>query len=506
VTALDAATKASDDIGTGSARIRSRLPEYLTLGLLTAAFFAFYAIYALSRYKTYLTTGYDLGIFDQAVRAYSHFHAPIVPLKGPGYNVLGDHFHPIIATIAPLYWIWDSPCVLLIVQAALLAASIPVVYKFAHRRTGVLVSLVICASYGIGWAFQAMIDFDFHEVAFAVPLMALAIDALDRRADRQLLICAGLLLLVREDMGALLMVLGILRLLGRGDRPKWPGIALIASGAAGYVLATSVIIPAFAQDHNFDYWQYQQLGPNLPSALVDIVIHPWHAVKAFFLPSEKSQTLAYLFVPLALLPLRSRYVFIVVPLLAEQFFNSRSNLWGTHFHYSALPWTILSLAMIDGAARLNLFKWLVTKSLLAAWLVIVPIWMVQYDTVTPAAARRLIKGVAFTVTPEERSESAVVAMIPADTCDAVDDHLAPHLTRRDYVSLADGQRGTADFIGLDFKYDSIGGNVPVAPDVVYATARADGYQTIYYKNGVMLLQSPHYAGPSSACSPFGSGK
>ena len=58
-----------------------------------------------------------------------------MPLKGAGYNVLGDHFHPIIAVFAPLYWIWDSPYVLLIVQTALIAASIPVVYRFARRRT-----------------------------------------------------------------------------------------------------------------------------------------------------------------------------------------------------------------------------------------------------------------------------------------------------------------------------------------------------------------------------------
>ena len=71
-----------------------------------------------------------------------------------------------------------------------------------------------------------MIDFDFHEVAFGVPLIALAIDALDRRADRSLLIYCGLLLLVREDMGALLVMLGIIRLLaGWRDQRRRPGLA-----------------------------------------------------------------------------------------------------------------------------------------------------------------------------------------------------------------------------------------------------------------------------------------
>src|SRR6202012_4740561 len=104
--------------------------EYSYVSILVVVAFTFYLVYSISRYYTYLTAGYDLGIFDQAVRAYSHFRAPVAPLKGPHYNVLGDHFHPIIAVIAPLYWIWDNPCTLLVVQAGLLAGSIFVVYRF----------------------------------------------------------------------------------------------------------------------------------------------------------------------------------------------------------------------------------------------------------------------------------------------------------------------------------------------------------------------------------------
>ncbi len=42
-----------------------------------------YTTYSWVRHDHYLTTGFDLGIFDQAVRAYAHFRPPIVPLKAP---------------------------------------------------------------------------------------------------------------------------------------------------------------------------------------------------------------------------------------------------------------------------------------------------------------------------------------------------------------------------------------------------------------------------------------
>jgi uncharacterized membrane protein len=487
--------------------VKPRRPiEYLPLGVITAIAFAFYLVYSVSRYQTYLSAGYDLGIFDQAVRAYAHFHAPIVPLKGAHYNVLGDHFHPIIATIAPLYWIWNSPCVLLIVQAALIAGSIPVIYRFARRRVGPSLGLVICGAYAVGWALQAMVDFDFHEIAFAVPLGALAIDALDRRADRALLIYCGLLLLVREDMGAVVAMLGIIRILaGRHDRPRWPGITLLVGGIAGYAIATAVLIPHFSPSGQFVYWSYPELGPNLPSALVHIVIHPWSAARAFFTPWEKTQTMLFLFAPLAFLPLRSRYALVALPLLAERFFNSRDVLWSTHFHYNALPWVVLTLAAVDGADRLGVLRWRVSRYALGAWLAAVPIWIGFVSTVPPNDIQRLTNGSAFEVTPEVRASQKLTALVPDDVCIAVQDQLAPHLTRRDYVTLADAQYGTADFVALDFKYPDVG-NFGPSPAVVYHRFTTEGYKVIFDQAGVMLLKSPHYTGPSAACKPFGPGK
>jgi hypothetical protein len=81
------------------------------VAVLTVTVFAFYCVYTVSRQATMLTSGYDLGIFDQAGRQYARFHAPLVALKGSGYNIFADHFHPIIAVLAPLYWVWDTPYV-----------------------------------------------------------------------------------------------------------------------------------------------------------------------------------------------------------------------------------------------------------------------------------------------------------------------------------------------------------------------------------------------------------
>lgn len=97
---------AATSVARSAARRSAVVPRYVRahrewwpLWGLMAVSFAVYSIFSIERHQQFGTAGYDLGIFDQAVRAYSHFQAPIVPLKGVGYNIFGDHFHPIIALV-----------------------------------------------------------------------------------------------------------------------------------------------------------------------------------------------------------------------------------------------------------------------------------------------------------------------------------------------------------------------------------------------------------------------
>lgn len=486
-----------------------RANRNVALWALSLGTFAVYAVTALLIHRRFGTAGYDLGIFDQAVRRYSHFLAPMVPLKGAGYNIWGDHFHPIIAAGAPLYWIWDDPRTLLVLQAALIAASIPVVYRFTRRRASERISLAICFGYGFSWAFQTMVNFSFHEVAWGVPLLALAVDALDRHDDRQLLIFAGLLLLVREDMGILVLVIGFLRVL-RSPRRRI-GIVLMLSGVVVYELTTAVILPHFSPTGQFAYWQYgPTLGPNLKSAVINGITRPWHLVNLFFDPWTKTKTLLLFLVPLAFLPFRSRYSLIALPLLAQRFFEPavRYRLWEPHYHYNALPWVILVLAMVDGAGRLGIFGDRTVRAglggLVAGWLVVSTVLLIALDR-DVAVLHDLVTGKLFHLDAEMKSQAAAVRQIPKDVCVEADDRIAGQLTARDYVSIPGLLGYRSDFIVLDLSQDTVGGNDGPAPGLALAETVRRGYHLVFVDGSLEIWQSPNYAGPSSACGPLGSG-
>ncbi|MFJ9953051.1 DUF2079 domain-containing protein [Kitasatospora sp. NPDC091207] len=77
-------------------------PTTMAVGL-TGIFFTLHTPLPVHRHARMPGAAYDLGLFEQAVRSYAHGHLPVSELKGPGHQVLGGHFHPIPAVLAPAY-------------------------------------------------------------------------------------------------------------------------------------------------------------------------------------------------------------------------------------------------------------------------------------------------------------------------------------------------------------------------------------------------------------------
>ncbi|MFB7453579.1 DUF2079 domain-containing protein [Streptomyces sp. NPDC056194] len=167
-------------------------------------------------------TGFDLGIFDQAVRAYARFELPRSPIKNvhhefpPGFSLLGDHFTPALALLAPLYWLWDDPRTLVLAQAALFAAGVPVVRRIArHAFRGAAPDVVRRAAdlgglvYALGWPLLNSSYNGFHEVAFAVPLTLLMLERGLAHRYGATALWAALLCTAKEDMGLVVGAYGL---------------------------------------------------------------------------------------------------------------------------------------------------------------------------------------------------------------------------------------------------------------------------------------------------------
>lgn len=352
----------------GAVRGRRSAVHLGGVAALTTLIAAIYSGFSLVLYGTFRESSYDLVTFDQAIRSYAHFHLGNSIIKGvhngvgPNFSLLGDHFSPILATLAPFYWIYDGPQTLLIAQAVLFALAIPPLWIFTRRAFGgsgwkaTTAAYLICVAYGLSWPLASAAAFAFHEVAFAPVLTAIALERFQAGRLRSALIALACLLLVKEDMGLLVAGIGVYLVVSLAPtvpRQRLVGIAVVVGGLAFTAFATYVLIPAFGGQAG-QYWAYANLGHNVPQVIGHITRHPVGSLQRMFRPPVKLHTMKWLVAVFCFLPLLSPLVLAALPLLVERMLNSEyPTWWGEHFHYNAYLVVILACAAVDGAARLD---------------------------------------------------------------------------------------------------------------------------------------------------------
>ncbi|MEU5435558.1 DUF2079 domain-containing protein [Streptomyces sp. NPDC020719] len=311
---------------------RRRTPGARDPYVLAAALFLAYATVSVLRFRRMETLSWDLGIFEQAVRGYAQLRAPVADLKGPGANILGDHFSPVTALLAPFYRLFPTPVTLLIAQSALFALSAVPVTRAAARLLGRGAGLALGVAYGLSWGLQRAADFDFHEICFAVPLIAFSLEAVLARRWRAALCWALPLVLVKEDLGltvAALAAVVALRARRTSRRTAVYAAGVAAFGIAAVAVTLTVVIPAFNSTGAYDYWSKTSgAGP-------------------FTASGTKVRTLLWLLLPTGLLALRSPLALAAVPTIGWRFLSSDDHYWSTDWHYSAVLMPVLALALAD---------------------------------------------------------------------------------------------------------------------------------------------------------------
>jgi len=357
----------------GAGRTSGRRTQWVAVWALAALTAVGYCVFALERYYAFRDSSYDLVIFDQAVRSYAHFQPGISIIKGlhngfgPHFSVLGDHWSPILASLAPLYWIYNGPQTLLVAQAVLFALAVPPIWLFTRRAFGggqraVVAAYLVSVAYVLSWPIAAALSFNFHEVAFAPVLTAVALERLQAGRLRTALIALAALLLVKEDMGLLVAGIGVYLAVARPrmvPRQLLAGGALIVAGIADTVLATYVLIPAFGGRSGY-YWAYTALGHNVPQAAWHLITHPASSLTLLITPQTKLVTMVWLFGAFCFLPLLSPITLAAIPLLLERMLGSVFPAWwSTQFQYNAFLVVILVCAAADGAARLD--RWIAAR-------------------------------------------------------------------------------------------------------------------------------------------------
>ncbi len=400
------------------------------------AAFVVYSAVSIIQHIHFKTFGYDLGLFEQVIWHYAHFQIPSSSIRGVG-NILGDHFSPILIFLVPLYWIIPSPYSLLIAQAALLSLSVFPIYWFAEKKLGIKNAILISISYSIYWGIQSTVGFDFHEVAFAVPIISFALYAIWQKKEWVYIPLILLLLLVKEDMTILVAFLGIYLIL----KKEWKqGIILFISGVIVFYLLTKVVIPAFSGGVGYSYWNYSALGQDLPHAVLSIILHPFTFIHTLFTPGQKALTIFLIFLPLLFLSLFSPLVILEIPLLFERFLSSVSLNWSVRGHYTATITPVLFFAAIDALVIFSRYK-LFSKIRIYLLLCILSI---NIASIAVFPFKQLFEPSSFMLSQVQQTGYIALSYIPSSASVIAQNPLVSHLAQRNNIYVIGYSRKVYD--------------------------------------------------------------
>lgn len=369
---------------------------------------AFYSAVSIRRHAQLLTSAYDLGIYDQAVRSYANGHPPFNSIQGPHFNALGDHFSPVLALLAPFQRLFNSPVTLLVAQAVLIAVGVVPLMKWAHRAVGLGAALVVAFGYGFSFGVANAVTFDFHEVAFAAPLLSFAVAAFGQGRLTAAVAWAAPLVLVKEDLGLTVGMLGLL-VAWRGRRLL--GLLTTVGGGLASLLAVVVLIPAV-----------NPLGQNTKTSKFGSSL--FHQFSTLLSPDVKILTLVFLLAPTVFLAIRSPILLLAVPTFLWRFLATDPSYWGVDYHYSLLLMPIVFAAFVDVLRRRPPNRWILVAS------VAITAYLVPQNGFAPAFTTDLWRTGEAT-----SSAKALLDRIPAGTTVAASNQLVPQLTARDSVTL-----------------------------------------------------------------------
>jgi len=391
---------------------------------LSLAAAVLYAAVGIFRHDHFGSAAFDLGIQDQTVWGYSHLQ--MIPNTVLGIrNPLGDHFDPVLMALAPLYWIWSDPRMLLVAQAVILAAASVPLFVWTQRRLGTPAALAIQVSELAFWGLLAGVLFDFHHVVVAVAAISLAIYAVLERRDRLLWAATVLGLLTREDVALTMAAVGVYVLV---VQRRWrPGLAIVAVSVGWFVAVLRLVIPALG-GAPYPHWTYNALGPGPGSAAAHVVRHPLQSAALLFTPAEKLRTWAALLSAWLFLPVISPVFLLALPSLAERFWSANEQLWTTHYHYSLTIAPILAFAAADTIARAAR-RW-DTRRARALLLAGVGALAAANLLLSAAVVRPLAELGSYVSTARAAEIQSCLDVIPADASVAATPYLVPHLSHR----------------------------------------------------------------------------
>jgi uncharacterized membrane protein len=399
--------------------------------------FAMLAWLSLARYWGFNAGMFDLGNMAQAIWS-STQGKPLLYSWPSGVQAsrLGGHVELGYLLFTPLYALIPDPQTLLVAQAGLFVVGALGAYRLAARRTGdrfaARAAMLIYLLYP---AALTGVLFDFHADTIALPILMLALDALDQRAWRRYALLIAIALSLKFYIAASVAGIGLIAIVWGGQRRAGAltiTAALLYGGLAFFVLRPlfsgpgSSVGTASGSYIGYYFGQLDQITATL---------------------GERALNALIVFGPVLLVAWRGwRWLIPGLPIAAAALLSTGpGGAFDYRYHHYGVAVPFIIMAAIDGVGRMQALprrrggrSWrgdlgltVGVTLLCAALLVDIPLNPLFWLRIPGSGLDSAMYG----VTERDQLKPKLLARIPVGAPVVASNFLAPHLANRSTLYL-----------------------------------------------------------------------
>lgn len=419
--------------------------------------FAVILALGLFRHWGYMTSIFDLGVFDQAVWGTLHGDFMLnTSIFNQAINWLGFHFHPVLLLFVPLYAIAPYPEWFALAQALALSIAAWPIFLLASR---------VCKSEAAGllWTLAYLVNpfllnaaaWDFHPVALAVPFIALGLLAIEKADSRLLFLSCLPLLFIQEQLGLTVAAFGVLWWLR--NRGWKTAVCLVLLGTAHTALVLGLIMPALSPTGQHlmlsnglgQLSRYGWLGHSIGEVAQTLLTHPLAVIETLVFDNDGATYFGLLLLPFLGFPLAAgAFLLPGVPDLLANLLSANPMPRSIFAYHSVTLVPVFTVAGIYGSKRFALWFARYSLSQLAGLVVVLNFAMSYIFTPLPLPAARHILRSADLMNWHDPNIQAIRIVVGNHASAAVQANLGTHFSNRRKIYLHSNSASKTDAIIL----------------------------------------------------------
>jgi len=422
----------------------SKNTQIAILTCLVLVYIGYFTLASFQRYNNFHTGRFDLGNMDQTV--WNTKNGNIFQLTNPdGTEIvsrLSIHSDFILILLAPFYFIWEDPRMLLLLQSFILGIGAYFVYfislKILKERN---ISLIFSFSYLMNPFIQYANLYDFHAVTLATTFLLGSFYFLKVKKYLLFILMLFLSALTKEQVLIIAALFGLYVFLI--EKKKLLGATIFIISCFFFYYLIWHAIPQARGGNHFALAYYSDLGESPGKIIKNLFISPIKTANLIFIP-KNIEYIKMLFWPTGFLSAFSPVTLMfALPDLLINTLSSNRQLSDIYYQYASTIVPFIYISSIYGASFLkkkfpylkNFYIILILTSFSAAYL---------YGPL-PGAKKPSLD--MFVAPYKNRKEIlSFLSSLPRTSAIAATNNLGAHLSHREKIYVIPNGLSQADYV------------------------------------------------------------